>query len=109
MLTLRNSVFSVGTGTVHLLCGEGNAGRVAGAPGRARTGAIDGAGVWCGSGCGWRGGSEELDQLVGDRACGFQRGPVADAGQDLDGGVAVGGGELRADVRGADLVVGAGD
>src|ERR671933_1086927 len=36
MLTLRNSVFSVGTGTVYLLCGEGNAGRVAGAPGRDR-------------------------------------------------------------------------
>src|SRR5919199_3762942 len=44
MLTLRNSVFSVGTGTVHLLCGEGTSDGSPASPGCARPGAIDGAG-----------------------------------------------------------------
>jgi hypothetical protein len=34
-------------------------------------------------------GSEELLEQIGDRAGGLDGGPVPDAGQDLDGGVAV--------------------
>src|SRR4051812_20474903 len=102
MLTLRNSTFSVGTGMVHLLCIEcievvtpGGAP----APGRAGSGAHGGAVGCCLPRAGpggrmTRRGSEELGQLVGDRTGGLQRGPVADAGDDLDGGVAVGVGEF---------------
>src|SRR4051812_49535465 len=47
MLTLRKSVFSVGTGTVHLLCGEGTPDGSPASPGAPDRGAIDG---WGGAG-----------------------------------------------------------
>src|SRR3954453_9647834 len=54
-------------------------------------------------------GSEELLEQVGDRAGGFERGPVPDAGQDLDRRLPVGPGDVVAGVGRSDLVVGAGD